>query len=383
MLLAQRTGITAGTYIVSATPTYVSTSGALSSYMVVLNQATTAALSGASPGPPTALSISGSLLPARWGGRRQATIEPMHDMAVSDEIPLVLSANQLFGIRGSWTFGNTVNAIADYPSASSGSTRLTLGGITESCTRGVNLPDLSLSPYQPTNSGGGFWPPVAILGLLADANPRPAVLVVGDSIAAGTGDLADSNGRMGYIQRSLGNAIPWASVARGSATATQMAAATRGIYRLAEGANCTDILLEYYRNDLNSDLSALGSFSVKAMVASVAAPFIAAGMRVWVFTCPPTTTSTDSWTTAANQSIPNSSYEPQRLIYNKDIRANWASYGYSGLIDMASVVEDVQNPGKWQTSSGSWTTDGVHPNGTLGHPALINAGLIAPYMFSL
>lgn len=376
-------GIATGTYIVSVSPTYVSTNGALTSYTVVLSQATTAALSGASPGPATALSISGSLLPARWGGKRQATIEPMHDMIVSDEIPMILSANQLFGIRGSWTFGNTVNATADYPSASTGSTRLSLGGITESCNRGVNLPDLSLSPYQPVNSGGGFWPPVAILGLLADANPRPAVLIVGDSIAAGTGDLADSNGRMGYIQRSLGNAIPWASVARGSTTATQVAAATRGLYRLAEEANCTDVLLEYCRNDLNAGLSAVGSFSVKAMVAAVAAPFITAGMRVWVFTCPPTTNSTDNWTTSTNQSIPNPIYETQRLAYNKDIRANWASYGYAGLIDMANIVEDGQNPGKWQTSGGSWTLDGVHPNSAIGHPALINASLIAPYMFGL
>lgn len=377
------TGIATGTYVVSVSPTYASASGTLSSYMITLSQATTAALSGPSPGPATALSISGSLFPTRWGGRRQASIEPMHDMLVSDEVPLLLSPNQLFGIRGSWTFGNAINSVADYPAPTSGSTRLTLGGITESCNRGMNLPDLSLSPYQPANSGGGFWPPVAILGLLADAKPRPAVLIVGDSIAAGTGDLADSSGRMGYIQRSLGNAIPWASVARGSTTATQAAAATRGLYRLAEEANCTDVLLEYCRNDINAGVAALGSFSVKTMVASVAAPFITAGMRVWVFTCPPTTNSTDSWTTAANQSIPSPSYETQRVAYNNDVRANWASYGYAGLIDIASVVEDVQNPGKWQTSGGPWTTDGVHPNATNGHPALISAGLVSLNMFTL
>ena len=367
-------GIPAGTYVVSAVPSYVASTGVLAGYTITMSQQTTAAIA-----TTQTLSVSGQFYPSRWGGRRQMMVEPMHDLLVSDDIPVQLAANQLFGVKASLSFAATVNAIADYPAPASGSTRLVLSGLSESCNRGSSLGDLSLVPTQPSNTGGGYWPPAMILGLLTDANPHPAVVILGDSIAAGTGDSADSNGRMGYVQKSLGNSVPWATTARGSTSATQLAGNVRGSFRMAVEANATDILLEHVRNDINAGVSAA---AVKQALAAVAAPFIAAGMRVWVFTCPPTTTSTDSWITATNQSIPNSSYESARQSYNADIRANWANYGYAGLADVASVVEDPQNLGKWRTNGGAWTVEGIHPN-VLGHSSLVSAGVIKPGMFIL
>ncbi len=84
--------------------------------------------------------------------------------------------------------------------------------------------------------------------------------------------------------------------------------------------------------------------------------------------------------TAAESGLSN---EVQRTAYNADLRANFAAYGYAGLVDVATALEDGANPGKWQTTGGAWTADGVHPNNTQGHPALISAGVIAPSRFSL
>jgi len=168
---------------------------------------------------------------------------------------------------------------------------------------------------------------------------------------------------------------------RGSTSAVQMIHNTRGAYRLAVETGVTDLLLEYCRNDLIAGITAA---SVITSLQTIAGPFIAAGIRVWVFTCPPTTTSTDAWATSANQTIANISAETQRIAYNAALRSGGAvALGFAGLIDMSAVVEDGANPGKWLTTSGAWTTDGVHPNSTQGHPALIAAAIVAPTNFVL
>jgi hypothetical protein len=74
--------------------------------------------------------------------------------------------------------------------------------------------------------------------------------------------------------------------------------------------------------------------------------------------------------------------EQNRLAYNADIRANYASYGFAGVIDGAAVVEDPANPGKWLTTSGAANTaDGIHPN-PAGHGAIIASNVVRGAMFS-
>ncbi|MBV9735328.1 MAG: SGNH/GDSL hydrolase family protein [Acidisphaera sp.] len=319
---------------------------------------------------------SGVVYPAKFGGRRQLLIEPMHDVVVSDPIPVSLPAGAQFFVR-TWgqISGGTSWWLADYATPASGSTRLS----GEANARGSSLADHTLSTTTPANSGGGYCCPLTVLALLS--TPAAAVLILGDSLAGGTGDAADANGRMGYIQRGLGSALPWMSLARGSTTAAQAVAAGngRGMYAAAADRGITDVLLGWGRNDINAGIAAA---QTRASLQSLALPYQAAGMRVWAFTCPPTTTSTDNWSTAANQAIANAGYEAQRQAYNTDIRLNAVGYGFAGVVDLAGLVEDPANPGRWQTAGGAWTADGVHPS-PLGHAALLAAGLVQPAMFML
>jgi hypothetical protein len=391
MAVSGTTGLPSGVYVSSVSPVYAAATGNLSTYTVGLSTATATSTAPGSGALTSAIasgagvSFGNLIFPAKLGGSRQITIPPMHDVVITDPLPVEIATGGGAFVKASWTFGGTGLLLASLPSPASGSTRAICGGFTESSYRGLSMSDLSLAPVQPSNSGGGWWPPAMILAQLNTRAVLPSVMVIGDSIGAGTGDATDANYRMGFIARSLGNTVPWFSTARGSTSATQYQNAWRGLFRMATEANCTSLILQLGRNDINASVAATGTYSLKTTLAALAAPFLGSGIAVYVVTIPPTTSSTDGWTTLGNQSIPVAANETQRLAYNADIRANWASYGYGGLIDIANVVEygGRANPGsKWRVDLGAASADGVHPSPAL-HNALISAGVVTPAMFGV
>ena len=150
--------------------------------------------------------------------------------------------------------------------------------------------DLTMSPASLSNTGGGYWGPVAVLAQVT-VSPGQVVpgtaLVLGDSIAAGTGDLPDALGLEGYIQRSLENNVPFVTAARGSTTAYGLLAHGDGQYALSIDTGITDVLLELGRNDIEQ--FSLSAASVETTLQAVAARYVLAGKRVWCFSVPPTT----------------------------------------------------------------------------------------------
>jgi hypothetical protein len=432
-LVTAAAGIATGTYVVSSVTSYTSVN-APNGQVVTLSAPTTAALA-----VNTLITFGGDVTAAKFGGSRIGRVDPMHGIVMSDPMPVAIAAGAQFFVRTFAQFASPGFQIADSPTPASGSTRLS----GEFSTRGTSLTDQTLNQSQTSNSGGGFWPPVTVLGLITA--PAPAVMILGDSIAAGTGDSADVNGRVGFIQKSLSNTIPWVSLARGGTTAGQAyQSGNIGCYALSVETGITDVLLEWCRNDIFT--GGYTAAALRGFLIALAAPFIAAGQRVWAFTCLPYTTSSDGWSSAANQALAGgvlvtlsaaaaqgattlsvattsglavgqivsgpgisglnsvaaigagtvtlaagltsamalnaqfvcSTPEQTRQAYNADMRANWSSYGFSGLIDIASIVEDPANPGKWATSAGAaLTADGIHPN-PAGHAGIITAGLLKP-----
>ena len=289
----QGTGIPTGAQITVVTPVYVS--GNLTSYSVTINALITSALTAGQ-----SLTLVGRNFRVSWGGINTGTFAPCHRFYTSDPVGLPLAAGAQFFVRGAFSFSSAAIAVADYPSPSSGSTRLS----GEGSNRSTAFVDHSMDQTVPANSGGGYWAPPIILGQVNV--PTASVLIVGDSIAAGTGDAADTAGRMGYIQRSLAAAVPWASIARGSTSALQMAANPSLLYDAVGQCSTTDVLLEYCRNDLNAS-SPQSAAQVQASLAAISAPLIGSGIRVWVFTCPPTTCSQDAWASLAGQFLVSTS----------------------------------------------------------------------------
>ncbi len=288
------TNIPAGSWITSVTQTVISNS--LVGYdFTFANSAGASTTTGALTSGQV-LTITGRNHIATWGEQRSVTIFPARRFFESDPIGLPMGGNTPFFVRGSWQASASGFWVGDYPSASSGSTRLSGEGSQRSTS---SLGDHAMDQAVPSNSGGGYFSPWTVLGQTSAATA--SVLLLGDSICAGTGDAADNYGHMGYLERSLGQTLPWASLCRGSTSAQQMSVNLQLPEQAAAAINATDVLLEYGRNDINASGNPQSAASTEGYLKTIAAPLIAAGYRVWLFTIPPTTDSTDGWTTATGQ----------------------------------------------------------------------------------
>ncbi len=285
-------GIAANAYVVSVANSFAAGSGNQPvSTAVTMSAPTTAATAAGQP-----MSFTGSFIPVKFGGRRQFTIEPAHDVVTSDPVAVELPAGTSFYVRSFASVSAVGLQLMDYPGSGS-----RLAG--EFDNRSTTPLDQTMVPLALSNTGGGYWCPVAVLGLvtLPAGQPNPgAVLIVGDSIAAGTGDNADALGLQGYIQRSLENTIGFVTAARGSTTAFSVVAHGDGQYALSVDTGITDVLLEDGRNDLLS--YQVTDVQLEGYIGQIVARYAQAGKRVWCFTVPPTTQSNDGWTSLANQS---------------------------------------------------------------------------------
>ncbi len=288
------TNIASGSWITSVVPV-VSSSNVTTLTLTFTNASGITATTGALTAGQI-LTITGRSHKATWGNAQTVSLVPARHFYDSDPIGLSLAPLAQFFVRGSWTASGTGFYLGDYPAPSSGSTRLSGEGSQRSTS---SLGDHAMDTYVPLNSGGGFFAPWTVLGQVTQ--PTASVLMVGDSICAGTGDSADSYGHMGYMQRSLGQAVPWASLCRGSTSALQMSVNLQLVQQAAAEIGATDVLLEHGRNDINASGNPQTAAATEGYLEGIATPLLAAGYRVWVFTIPPTTDSTDGWTTAAGQ----------------------------------------------------------------------------------
>lgn len=354
----------AGCYVTSNVPTF-NASGVVQGFTVNLSAAVTTLIPSG-----TNIGFSVDISDATFGGQPTGVLIPRYDYLVSDEIGVNLLPDQAFSAR---TY-STLSAPGVILQGGTSGYDVQVTG--DACQRTTTANDLTLSPNAPTHTGSGYFGPIGFMAKVSSW--LPSLLVLGDSIASGVGDnTPDAFGRCGFIQRSLTNKMPWLSLARPGMYVNFMNKRMTGEIAALKLGHFTDVIIEWCRNDLTG----ISAATTKTALGQCAAPFIAAGIRVWVCTSLPTTTSTDSWATLANQTISNAN-EAQRLIYNADIRANFASYGYTGLIDIAAIVESSASPGKFNVTGGAWTPDGIHPSG-LAVTNIVNAGILTPAMFPL
>jgi hypothetical protein len=294
-------GIANGTYVAGITNGFIAGSGNTpNTTSVTLNTGGTATTANGQP-----FTFAGLCTPVKFGGKRSLVIEPGHDVITSDPVSVELPPSTWFLVRTSASFSGTGLQLMDMPYTA----RLTVsaGGSSfqEFDSRGTALNDQTMNPSAIANTGGGYWGPTTLLGLVTVTPGQTApgaALILGDSIAAGTGDLPDSLGLEGYIQRSFENAMPFVTAARGSTTAFGLLAHGDGQYAMSIDTGITDVLMELGRNDIEQ--FSLTATQLEGYVRSIATRYVNAGKRVWCFSVPPTTYSNDGWTTAANQVFP-------------------------------------------------------------------------------
>lgn len=284
----------AGTYVTSVINGFAAGSG----NQPTLTQINLSASPTANNGGGLAVTFTGGIVPVHWGGNKGVVFGPAHDVITSDATTVSMPPNTQYFIRTAAIMSGAGMQIEDYP----GGFRYT-GAENEFDARGTSLNDHTMDPTNLANTGGGFWGPVAVLGMVTPSagNSSPgAVLVLGDSIATGTGDVPDALYLQGYIQRSLENNVPFVTAARGSTTAAEEASQGAGQFALATDTGVTDVLLELGRNDIEQFMASAAM--LEASITTITARYGQTGKRVWCFTVPPSTISSDGWTTLANQS---------------------------------------------------------------------------------
>lgn len=294
-------GIATAAFVTAVSNSFYPGSGNIpNTTSVSLSASTTAATANGQP-----FTFTGAFFPVKFGGKRTFTIEPAHDVVTSDPISVELPPNSWFFVRTSASLSGIGMQSMDVPVGARLS--ISAGGTSfqEFSSRGTSVNDQTMTPVTLSNSGGGYWGPVSLLALVTPTQGQTApgaVLVLGDSIAAGTGDNPDALGLEGYIQRSLENNVPFITAARGSTTAFGLAAHGDGQYALGVDTAVTDVVLEVGRNDIEQ--FGLSAQQLESSISTIASRYTNAGRRVWCTTIPPTTYSNDAWTSLANQAFP-------------------------------------------------------------------------------
>jgi hypothetical protein len=291
----------------------------------------------------------GTFTVVRWAGAASQIVTAGYPVYYSDPTPVRIPANTLFYVKLflSWTGG-----VVNFPLFSCGATVRN----TEWTTVGIGLSDntattTTLSPSYvapPHLRGLGFVP--ALYARMSA--PLPVLAILGDSIDQGvvTGELADSvYGGTGW-ERGMRNVVPVLNMARQAETAAGFLTRPNGRLELSMDA-ITHAMIGYGRNDMDTGASAATLLTNNRRIVDY---FNTRGVKTYLRTITPRTTSSDDWITTANQTVTSAGVEAQRVLYNADIRANWRSYGLAGIFDVAAVVDP--------TNSGKWEVDGTTGN---------------------
>jgi hypothetical protein len=306
-----------------------------------------------------------STFPVSFNGQRSVTIEPAC-WAVSDPIAVDVTAGQLLYTRTNVT----VAAGGKWPVS-----LYTYAGDQEGSTTGSDLTD---SGGIATVSGRGFGP-VAVLGI-PDSGRRSTVAGLGDSIMFGSGDSGYPNG-LGYATRALLDAnIGFMNLAKNTEQAAQVTNSTGLKYRKNLLVSCSHVMEAYGRNDWGNAATLATLQANKIILWTTAAK---RGIKVTAATNFPATTSTDGWTTEANQTvIAGETVRVQLNDWIRDgapmlngvavatgsnaagtLRAGQAGHPLIGYHELADAAETARNSGKWKVGALRTVTDAAMTNG--------------------
>lgn len=306
-----------------------------------------------------ALEYSGVTYPIYFGGAKSVLLPAGAPFVMSDPMGLELPAGAVTWIRTTvtisagqfWPKGVYVSVSGEGSVDSNNSATQIYGTGALSPTGGVN----------------SAWAYTALAMLGIPAKATPAVLVIGDSITAGSGESSGTTAEHGFALRGLVNAtnpVPWAQVARGGDMASQgtMALTPR---RLTVADYATHALCALGTNDLAS--AGLTAAQTQAALTVLWTRLKAHGLKITAsLVMPRIQSTTDSYATPGNMT-PYPGFETggaKRDPLNAWIISQVGQGLIDSVIDPNVYVEDQANKGKWITTGAANypTTDGVHPS---------------------
>jgi hypothetical protein len=280
---------------------------------------------------------------AYWRGNDVLALGEGGISPLSDPVPVFIPAGATFWVRTATTIPASGGVV---PVTYTTSNNINIDGYIEgsdATASGTFNADYS-SRFGPSNIFGDV------------PAPTPIVLAIGDSILWGQGPnygswltrACQSVGRFGYMNQAM----------PGEYFSVFGDVSTCAIGYLQPAALATHAIIALGTNDILSGASAA---MIQWYAQLAAAYFASFGLPVYLCTIAPCgVSSTDGFTTAANQTV--NSTDSVRQSLNTAIRSNYAAWGYSGILDISTALEDPANPGKWLVGSGgaALTVDGTH-----------------------
>lgn len=302
------------------------------------------------------IEYNGVIYPVFFGfGVRTKTLG-VDEQVVSDPVYVSIPADTKFFVRTHVTVTATP---LTWPTTQAANTAIGEGVVASATDR---TDDLAFTSYGSTS---GMYQPAAILGTCADEAYN--VVIVGSSSAQGQGDTAEgAYWDLGYLARSLSNQHGVLKLTRAS---TQMSHFLTGAgyarqMQFLHKVRPTHIIQQLGGNDLTSAATVA---TMKSRLTDMWGILGSTGARVLQCTYTPVTTSTDNWTTLANQTVVSSNDE--RIEINEWLRDGAGGTDLiSGVIECCNAFESSRNSGKIKVTgvANAYTPDGTHLT-QLGH----------------
>jgi hypothetical protein len=302
----------------------------------------------------------GTIRPVFFRGARAGSVEP-GAILVSDPIPVDGIAYVVS--RTNISVSSGAKWVTSFPDAS--------GRAAEGAEKGTSITDKSLTG---TISSGGatgvpMYGPSAVIGRQSGGNwtRLPQIGAVGDSILFGQGDgMGDvPAGGVGFFERAINNVYGFVTCGSPTETIAQFLVSTGHAIRLALMQGMAAILAEHGCNDVTGG----ASFStMQSRMISYWTRLNSTGAKIWQITLTPKSTSTDGWTTTANQTTDASnSVRVQVNNWIRDgapmlngsgvatgssaagtLRAGTTGHPLAGYFEVADQVESARDSGLWK-----------------------------------
>jgi lysophospholipase L1-like esterase len=309
------------------------------------------------------LTFAGSVRPLLGGG----------DHLVSAFVPIAIPENAEF-----WT--NIWVSAASTIVFFNGNTAQ-VGANGEKGTVSTNdVTDYTMASHTGSAQTYGLWP-LALIGRTA----ARATAILGDSIGEGVGDTSDTSDHVGMLARLVGPVHPYINLSQsGDRIELLLQSHTKRMSVLAYARN---VILGLGVNDISAGRSLAAIKADMLKLWSITKNQLRESGRVFQITITPNCTSTDNWTTLANQGpapgfsttgdgtreqlndwlrdgAPISAGTPAPIGSSTAIRNGDAAHPLHAILDTADAVESARNSGRWRVdgTASKWTADGLHPS---------------------
>lgn len=217
-----------------------------------------------------------------------------------------------------------------------------------------------------TQSAGNAFAPLAIIA----QTTVESYFLFGDSRVAGSKDAYyGTTTASGNLERSVETFAPCINAGNPGERLDWFI--TSHARRLELAQYCSRAIMAMGINDV---IGSRSDAQIAANEQTIAGYF--PGKKLYICTMEPSSSSSDSWATTTNQTpITNN---PVRVVTNN--RRRQVPVGFAGCIDLADVVEEGRDSGRWQLlpfTGGAPTTDGIH-GGRDVYLAIRNSGVVSP-----